>query len=179
MVFSRSKTLAVLLMSLCCLATGWCAPGQDLKHMSLSTMLARAWRPELWTGDPYSGMEKSFMDVARMALSGHFKDADAALAHIDQVNSETRYKLLVALFRKELWNLQYTVQGGGGQFSRGDLELSRLKETISAEELDNTIAAISASFVDPQDQLDAADASRLLDLFYVCDLSKVNLRIAK
>jgi CHAT domain-containing protein len=124
-------------------------------------------------------MEKSFMDVARMALSGHFKDADAALAHIDQVNSETRYKLLVALFRKELWNLQYTVQGGGGQFSRGDLELSRLKETISAEELDNTIAAISASFVDPQDQLDAADASRLLDLFYVCDLSKVNLRIAK
>ncbi|MGB6688320.1 MAG: CHAT domain-containing protein [Terracidiphilus sp.] len=101
------------------------------------------------------------------------------LGQIDQTNAAPKYKLLAALFRKELWNLQYTVQGGGGQLSRGDLELSRLKEKESVEELDSTIAVISGSLTDPQDLLDAADASRLLDIFSVCELTKVNLRLAR
>lgn len=175
----RSKSLAILLAAICCLATGRRVLGQDADHISLSTMLARAWRPELQTNDAYQGIEKSFMDVAKLATSGHFRAADATLAQIDQTNAAPRYKVLSALFRKELWNLQYTVQGGGGQFSRGDLELSRLKQNTSVEELDNIIGTISSSLADPQDVLDAADAARLLDLFFVCDLTKVNLRLAR
>src|SRR5579871_4328107 len=123
MTSSRSKELAILLASVGCLATGWHSHAQDTDHSSLSMMLARAWRPELQTTDAYQGIDKSFMDIGRLATSGHFRAAEAMLAQIDQANAVPKYKLLCALFRKELWNLKYTVQGGGGQFTRGDLEL--------------------------------------------------------
>lgn len=172
--------LSAVVALVCIFATDSLRAQSETGLPSISSVLAKCWQPQyLDPGTWNDPLANRLCHVASVALSGHFSDANRELREIRSADKSHRTSVLALLFEKQIADRQYSVEGGGGQYGRGDLQFWRLRDRGSQFDQLAAIESLPSGVSDQVEQLDLSVAARLSSILSDCTSNPpVSLRLS-